>query len=117
MKKLILIEYILFQQELEKYSRDKSHNGVHSNLECETLRNNLEMQLEDTMCKLIRTEEDMSPLPKQVTEKNNSSIEEYMHYYQSSMENYSKQKEQEVENLKYAFKFHGSRFYLFTSTL
>lgn len=93
----------MFQLELEKYSRDKSHIGEHSN-NCETLRNALELQLEDTMCKLIRTEE-MSTLSKQTIENdypiNNNSIEEYMHYHQSSLENISKQKDEEIEKLKY----------------
>lgn len=68
------------------------------------LRNALEMQLEDTMCKLIRTEEDMFTLSKQVFEKDklikNNSIEEYMHYHQSSLENVVKQKDEEIEKLK-----------------
>jgi len=93
----------MFQLELEKYSRDKSQIGEHSN-NCETLRNALELQLEDTMCKLIRTEE-MATLSKQTIENdkliNNNSIEEYMHYHQSSMENISKQKDEEIEKLKY----------------
>lgn len=62
------------------------------------------MQLEDTMCKLIRTEEDMSTLSKQVFEKDKpikyNSIEEYMHYHQSSLENVVKQKDEEIEKLK-----------------
>lgn len=63
------------------------------------------MQLEDTMCKLIRTEEDMSTLSKQVIEKdkivNNYSVEEYMHYHQTSLDNITKQKDEEIEKLKY----------------
>ncbi|XP_026817802.1 protein PFC0760c-like [Rhopalosiphum maidis] len=90
------------QLELEKYSCDKSQIGDHSN-HCETLRNALELQLEDTMCKLIRTEE-MSTVSKQMIENdkivNNNSIEEYMHYHQSSLENISKQKDEEIEKLK-----------------
>jgi len=92
----------MFQLELEKYSRDKSQIGEHSNY-CETLRNALELQLEDTMCKLIRTEE-MATLSKQMIDDkliNNNSIEEYMHYHQSSLENISKQKDEEIEKLKY----------------
>ncbi|KAE9538187.1 hypothetical protein AGLY_006159 [Aphis glycines] len=89
------------QLELEKYSRDKSQIGDHSS-HCETLRNALELQLEDTMCKLIRTEE-MSTVSKQMIEndklQNNNSIEEYMHYHQSSLENLSKQKDEEIEKL------------------
>ncbi|XP_060862177.1 putative leucine-rich repeat-containing protein DDB_G0290503 isoform X2 [Metopolophium dirhodum] len=89
------------QLELEKYSRDKSQIGEHSNY-CETLRNALELQLEDTMCKLIRTEE-MATLSKQMIDDkliNNNSIEEYMHYHQLSLENISKQKDEEIEKLK-----------------
>lgn len=56
------------------------------------------------MCKLIRTEEDMSTLSKQGNEKN-SSIEEYMHYHQVSLENVAKQKDEEIEKLKYALCF------------
>lgn len=56
------------------------------------------------MCKLIRTEE-MSTLSKKMIENdkiiNNNSIEEYMHYHQSSVENISKQKYEEIEKLKY----------------
>lgn len=96
----------MFQSELEKYSRDKSQIGEHSN-DCETLRNALELQLEDTMCKLIRTEE-MASLSKQMIESdkviNNNSIEEYMHYHESSLENISKQKDEEIEKLKYVFQ-------------
>lgn len=58
------------------------------------------MQLEDTMCKLIRTEEDMSTFPIEVTNK--SSIEEYMHYHKLSLENVVKQKDEEMDKLKYA---------------
>lgn len=60
------------------------------------------MELEDTMCKLMRTEEDMSTLmihkAKQV---DNSSIGEYMQYHQTSLENVAKQKDGEIEKLKY----------------
>lgn len=70
------------------------------------LRNVLEMQLEDTMCKLIRTEEDMTTLSKQVNEQdklaNTDSIAEYMHYHKVSLENVTKQKDEEIEKLKYA---------------
>lgn len=93
---------------MEKYSHDKSNTGESSNHDCETLRNALEMQLEDTMCKLIRTEEDMSTLSKQIEEKDklisHSSIEEYMHYHKSSLENVTKQKDKEIKILKYASK-------------
>lgn len=93
------------QQELEKFSHDKSHMGENSNNNCETLRNALEMQLEDTMCKLIRTEEDMSTLPIEVIGKdemiNKGSIEEYLHYHQSSLENVIKEKDAETEKLRY----------------
>jgi len=75
-----------------------------SNHDCEILRNALEMQLEDTMCKLIRTEEDMSTNLKNNAEKNkqiyNSSIEEYIRYHQSSLENAVKQKDEEIKRLK-----------------
>jgi len=79
-----------------------------SNHDCETLRNALEMQLEDTMCKLIRTEEDnMSTLSKQAIKNdkavNHDSIEEYMLYHQSSLENVTKQKDEEITKLKYVF--------------
>jgi len=91
---------------LEKYSREKSNISEHPNHDCEMFRNALEMQLEDTMCKLIRTEEDMSTHSNQVFEKdkvmNSNSIEEYMHYHQSSLENVVKQKDEEIEKLKYA---------------
>lgn len=103
----IVILINMFQLELEKYSRDKSQIGDHSS-HCETLRNALELQLEDTMCKLIRTEE-MSTVSKQMIEndklQNNNSIEEYMHYHQSSLENLSKQKDEEIEKLKYVSKW------------
>ncbi|VVC33896.1 Hypothetical protein CINCED_3A019370 [Cinara cedri] len=92
------------QQELEKYPRDKSHSSEHSNHDCETLRNVLEMQLEDTMCKLIRTEEDMTLLSKQMNgldkPSNTSSIAEYMHYHKVSLENVVKQKDDDIEKLK-----------------
>lgn len=95
----------MFQHELEKYSRDKSHITNNSNHDCEMLRNALEMQLEDTMCKLIRNEEDMSTPSKQVIENDklttNNSIEEYMHYHQLSLENVTKQKDEEINKLKY----------------
>lgn len=62
------------------------------------------MQLEDTMCKLIRTEEDMSTNSKNNAEKNkqiyNSSIEEYIRYHQSSLENAAKQKDEEIKRLE-----------------
>lgn len=91
----------IIQQELEKYSREKSHVT-----DCEMLRSALEMQLEDTMCKLIRTEEDISTHSKQLFEKdelvNSNSIEEYMHYHQSSLENVAIQKDEEIKKLKYA---------------
>lgn len=81
--------------------------GENSNNNCETLRNALEMQLEDTMCKLIRTEEDMSTLPIKMIEKeemvNKGSIEEYLQYHQSSLENVVKQKDEEMEKLKYLY--------------
>lgn len=91
---------------MEKYSHEKSHTDEHSNHDCEVLRNALEMQLEDTLCKLIRTEEDMSTLSNQVIEKdkivNNNSVEEYMHYHQTSLDNITKLKDEEIEKLKYA---------------
>lgn len=94
---------------MEKYSHDKS-NGDNSNYECETLRNALEMQLEDTMCKLIRTEEDMSSPANQNIEKDkiisNNSIEEYMHYHKSSLENVTKMKDKEIKILKYVSKLY-----------
>lgn len=89
---------------MEKYSHDKSNTGEHSNHDCDTLRNALEMQLEDTMCKLIRTEEDMSPRDQDYMTCSNS-IEEYMHYHKSSVENVTKRKDKEIERLKYASKF------------
>lgn len=73
------------------------------------------MQLEDTMCKLIRTEENMSTLSKQVSEKDkllHNSIEEYMHYHQLSLENNSKQKNGEIEKLKYAFGLYNEMKYM-----
>jgi len=69
------------------------------------LRNALEIQLDDTACKLIRTEENMSTHSKQVFKEdkliNDNYIEEYMHYHQSSLENVAKQKDEEIEKLKY----------------
>lgn len=53
------------------------------------------MQLEDTMCKLIRTVEDMSIVSK------NNSVEEYVRYHQLSLENVAKQKDKEIKKLKY----------------
>lgn len=94
----------MFQQELEKYSQDKSHSKEHSNHDCETLRNILEMQLEDTMCKLIRTNEDMFTFSEQKIKNNkNNSIEEYMHYHKTSLENITKLKDEEIEKLKYVY--------------
>lgn len=54
------------------------------------------------MCKLMRTEEDMSILmiPKDKLVEN-SSIGEYMQYHQTSLENVTKQKDEEIEKLKY----------------
>jgi len=47
----------------------------------------------------------MSTVSKQMIENDklqtNNSIEEYMHYHQSSLENLSKQKDEEIEKLKY----------------
>lgn len=67
------------------------------------------MQLEDTMCKLIRTEEDMSTISKNDVEKNtqlyNRSIEEYIRYHQSSLEYAAKQKDEEIIRLKYVWIF------------
>lgn len=63
------------------------------------------MQLEDTMCKLIRTVEDMSPVSKNNVEKSNqiknNSVEEYVRYHQLSLENVAKQKDEEIKKLKY----------------
>lgn len=63
------------------------------------------MQLEDTMCKLIRTKEDMSTLLNQTSKKDkNNSIDEYMHYHKSSLENIKKLKDEEIEKLKYVHR-------------
>lgn len=63
------------------------------------------MQLEDTMCKLIRTVEDMSTISKTDVEKSNqiknNSVEEYVRYHQLSLENVAKQKDEEIKKLKY----------------
>lgn len=64
------------------------------------------MQLEDTLCTLIRTEEDMTTLSKQANEPdkqlNTGSIAEYMHYHKMSLENVTKQKHDEIQKLEYA---------------
>lgn len=60
------------------------------------------MQLEDTMCKLIRANEDMSTFSEQ-KKKNNNSIEEYMLYHKTSLENITKLKDEEIEKLKYDY--------------
>ncbi|XP_050419886.1 putative leucine-rich repeat-containing protein DDB_G0290503 [Adelges cooleyi] len=93
------------QKELEKHAREKNlSGGVHSNHDCENLRSTLEMQLEDTMCKLIRAEENMSAMTKQMKSgdklMSNSDVDEYMHYHQTSLENLSKQKDEENKKLQ-----------------
>ncbi|XP_050538610.1 putative leucine-rich repeat-containing protein DDB_G0290503 isoform X2 [Daktulosphaira vitifoliae] len=92
------------QFELNKHIQEKNQSSVHSNHDCETLRNTLEMQLEDTFCKLIRVEEDGVAIMKQI--KNDEKllsaniVDEYMYYHQVSMEKFTKEKDEEMKQLQ-----------------
>lgn len=102
--------YVTFQQELEKYSHDKNHVDERSDHNSETLRNALEILLADTLRKLIRTEKCISTtFPIELTEKNSmsmneSSVEEnnnVLNNHLSSLKNVVRQKDEEMEKLKY----------------